>query len=392
MKKAVIVSAARTPIGSFGGSLATVSAAELGALVIRESILRAGINPEQVDETIMGCVLQAGLGQGVARQAAVKAGIPVEKPAYTVNMICGSGLKTIQLAAQAIASGDADIVVAGGTESMSQAPYVLMNARTGYRMGNGSLVDSMVNDALTDAFTGVHMGITAENLAEQFNISRAEQDAFAAASQQKAVAAVSAGIFDEEIVPVVIKTRKGEVVIDKDEYPKAGVTVESLSALKPAFKKDGTVTAGNASGINDGAAAMVLMSAEKALELGVEPLAEIIGYGSAGVDPQTMGFGPVPAVRKALEKAGIPLDKVELIEANEAFASQALSVARALEFDMEKVNVHGGAIALGHPVGASGARILTTLLYEMKRRDSKLGLATLCIGGGMGTAVVVERK
>lgn len=371
--------------------MATVSAAELGALVIKESILRAGIKPEQVDETIMGCVLQAGLGQGVARQAAVKAGIPVEKPAYSVNMICGSGLKTVQLAAQAIASGDADIVVAGGTESMSQAPYALMNARTGYRMGNGSLVDTMVNDALTDAFSGVHMGITAENLAEQFNISRGEQDAFAASSQQKAVAAIEARIFDEEIVPVVIKTRKGDVVVDQDEYPKAGVTVESLSVLKPAFKKEGTVTAGNASGINDGAAAMVLMSAEKAFELGIKPLAEIIGYGSAGVDPQIMGYGPVPAVRKALDKAGIDINEIDLIEANEAFASQALSVARALQFDMDKVNVHGGAIALGHPVGASGARILTTLLYEMKRRDSKFGLATLCIGGGMGTAVVLER-
>ena len=392
MKRVVIVSAVRTPIGSFGGSLATVSAADLGTVVIAEAIKRAGIAPDKVDETIMGCVLQGGLGQGVARQAAVKAGIPVEKPAYTVNMICGSGLKTIQLAAQSILSGDADVVVAGGTESMSQAPYVLMKARTGYRMGNGSLVDTLVNDALTDAFSGAHMGVTAENLAEQFDISREAQDEFAVSSQQKATQAIARGVFDEEITPVVIQSKKGEVTFSEDEYPKAGATIEKLRQLKPAFKQGGTVTAGNASGINDGAAALVIMSLEKAQALQVEPLAEITGYASAGVDPQIMGYGPVPATMKALERAGVDMKDIDLIEANEAFAAQALSVAKALKLDMNKVNVNGGAIALGHPVGASGARILTTLLYEMKRQNVKKGLATLCIGGGMGTALVVERK
>ena len=392
MKRVVIVSAVRTPIGSFGGSLATVSAADLGAIVIAEAIKRAGIAPDKVDETIMGCVLQGGLGQGVARQAAVKAGIPVEKPAYTVNMICGSGLKTIQLAAQSIFSGDADVVVAGGTESMSQAPYVLMKVRTGYRMGNGSLVDTLVNDALTDAFSGAHMGVTAENLAEQFDISREAQDEFAVSSQQKATQAIARGVFDEEITPVVIQSKKGEVTFSEDEYPKAGATIEKLQKLKPAFKQGGTVTAGNASGINDGAAALVIMSLEKAQALQVEPLAEITGYASAGVDPQIMGYGPVPATMKALERAGVDMKDIDLIEANEAFAAQALSVAKALKLDMNKVNVNGGAIALGHPVGASGARILTTLLYEMKRQNVKKGLATLCIGGGMGTALVVERN
>lgn len=391
MREVVIASAARTPIGSFNGSLSMVSAADLGVVAVKEALKRANIAPEIVDETILGCILQAGQGQGVARQIAVKSGIPVEKPAFTVNMICGSGLKTVQLAAQAIALGDADIVVAGGAENMSAAPYLLMNGRTGYRMGNGEIVDSMVFDALTDIFNRYHMGVTAENLAEKYKITKEEQDAFAAASQNKAEAAMKAGKFKEEIVPIVVSGKKGDTVIDTDEFPKAGVTVESLAKLRPAFKKDGTVTAGNASGINDGAAAIVLMSAEKAKELGITPLARLAGYASAGVEPSIMGIGPVPAVRKALEKANMKLEDMELIEANEAFAAQSLAVAKELGFDMEKVNVNGGAIALGHPVGASGARILTTLLYEMKRRDVKKGLATLCIGGGMGTAVVVER-
>ncbi|MDF2892206.1 MAG: acetyl-CoA acetyltransferase [Clostridia bacterium] len=344
-----------------------------------------------VDETILGCILQSGQGQGVARQAAVKAGIPIEKPAMTINMICGSGLKAVQLAAQAIISGDCDVVVAGGTENMSQAPYVLRNARNGYRMGHGEIVDTMIHDALTDAFNNYHMGNTAENLADKYSISREEQDALAASSQNKAEAAIKEGKFKDEIVPVVISSKKGDVVVDTDEYPRAGTTVESLAKLRPAFKKDGTVTAGNASGINDGAAALVIMSADKAKELGLEVLGKIAGYASAGVDPSIMGIGPVPAVKKALERAKMELKDIDLIEANEAFAAQALSVSKELGFDMDRVNVNGGAIALGHPVGASGARILTTLLYEMKKRDAKHGLATLCIGGGMGTAVVIER-
>lgn len=390
MKEVVIASAVRTPIGSFGGALSGVSAVDLGATAIKEAIKRASISPDMVDETIMGCILQAGLGQGVGRQAAVKAGIPVEKPAMTINMLCGSGLKAVQLALQSIATGESEIVVAGGTESMSQAPYLLKNARTGYRMGHGELVDSMIFDALTDVFNNYHMGVTAENLAEKYGISREEQDAFATASQNKTEAAMNAGKFKEEIVPIVIPNKKGDITVDTDEFPRAGVTVEGLTKLKPAFKKDGTVTAGNASGVNDGAAAIVVMSAEKAKELGIKPMARIIGYGSAGVDPSIMGIGPVPAVRKALERAGLKLDDIDLIEANEAFAAQSLAVAKELGLNMEKVNVNGGAIALGHPVGASGARILTTLLYEMQRRGSKRGLATLCIGGGMGTAVVVE--
>ncbi len=391
MREVVIASAARTPIGSFCGALSSVPAIDLGVIAVKAAIERAGITPDMVDETVLGCVLQAGLGQGVARQVAVQAGIPVEKPAFTVNMICGSGLKTIQLAAQAIALGDADIVVAGGTENMSSAPYVMMNARTGYRMGNGTLIDTMVNDGLTDAFGGYHMGVTAENLAEKYNISRLDQDTFSASSQAKAVNAQNKGYFDAEIVPVEVKTRKGIVTVSQDEHPKGDTTVESLSKLKTVFKKEGTVTAGNASGINDGAAALVLMSREKAEALGIEPLAVIKGYASAGVEPSLMGYGPVPAVKKALLKADMTLSEIELIEANEAFATQALAVAKGLELNMEIVNVNGGAIALGHPVGASGARILTTLLYEMKRRDAKTGLATLCIGGGMGTAVVVSR-
>ena len=391
MREVVIVSAARTPVGSFNGALASVSAIELGAIVIKEAIKRAGITPEMVDETILGCILQSGQGQGIARQAAVKAGIPVEKTAMTINMICGSGLKAVQLAAQAIISGDSDVVVAGGTENMSQAPYVLRNARNGYRMGHGEIVDTMIHDALTDAFNNYHMGNTAENLAEQYGITREEQDELAVSSQHKAEAAIKEGKFKDEIVPVVISSKKGDVVVDTDEYPRAGTTVETLAKLKPAFKKDGTVTAGNASGINDGAAALVIMSADKAKELGLEVLGKIVSYASAGVDPSIMGFLPVSAVKKALEKSKLTLKDIDLIEANEAFAAQALSVSKELGFEMDKVNVNGGAIALGHPVGASGARILTTLLYEMKKRNSKHGLATLCIGGGMGTAVVVER-
>ncbi len=391
MKEVVIVAAARTPVGSFNGALSGVSAIELGSIVIKEAVKRAGITPDMVDEIIMGCILQSAQGQGVARQAAVKAGIPIEKPAMTINMICGSGLKAVQLAAQAIISGDSDIVVAGGTENMTQAPYALKNARNGYRMGNGEIVDTMICDALTDAFNNYHMGVTAENLAEKYNITREEQDTLSANSQNKAEAAIKQGKFKDEIVPVVISTRKGDVVVDTDEFPRAGTTVEGLAKLRPAFKKDGTVTAGNASGINDGAAALVIMSADKAKELGLEVLGKIVGYASAGVDPSIMGIGPVTAVKKALNRANLKIEDMDLIEANEAFAAQAIAVSRELGFDMDKVNVNGGAIALGHPVGASGARILTTLLYEMKKQNLKRGLATLCIGGGMGTAVVIER-
>lgn len=390
MREVVIVSAARTPIGSFNGSLSKVPAVELGVIAAKEAIKRAGITPDMVDETIMGCILQAGQGQGVGRQVAVKAGVPVEKPAYTVNMICGSGLRTVQIAAQEIMTGECDIVLAGGTENMSAAPYLLRDARTGYRMGNGELVDSMIYDSLTDVFNNYHMGVTAENLAEKYSITREEQDQFAAASQNKTEAAMKEGKFKDEIVPVVIPSKKGDIVVDTDEFPRAGVTAEALAKLRPAFKKDGTVTAGNASGINDGAAAIVVMAADKAKELGLKPLVKIVSYASAGVDPSIMGIGPVPAVKKALERADMKLEDIDLIEANEAFASQSLAVAKELNFDMSKVNVNGGAIALGHPVGASGARILTTLLYEMKRRNSKYGLATLCIGGGMGTALIVE--
>ena len=390
MREVVIVSGARTAIGNFNGSLAGVSAVDLGVTAVKEAIKRAGITPEMVDDTIMGCILQAGLGQGVARQVAVKSGIPVEKPAYTINMICGSGLRAVQIAAQQIISGECDIVVAGGTENMSAAPYLLRNARTGYRMGHGEIIDSMIYDSLTDVFNNYHMGITAENLAEQYNITREEQDAFAASSQNKAEAAIKEGKFKDEIVPVVIPSKKGDIVVDTDEFPRAGVTAEALAKLRPAFKKDGTVTAGNASGINDGAAALVVMAADKAEELGLKPLARIAGYASAGVDPSIMGIGPVKAVKKALERANLKLEDIDLIESNEAFAAQSIAVARDLGFDMNKVNVNGGAIALGHPVGASGARILVTLLYEMKRRNVKKGLATLCIGGGMGTALVVE--
>ncbi len=391
MRDVVIVSAVRTALGSFGGSLKDVPAVDLGALVIKEALNKAGVASNEVDEVLMGNVVQAGLGQNVARQAAVKAGLPVEVPAMTINKVCGSGLRTVSLAAQLIKTGDVDVVVAGGMENMSQGPYLLKTARYGQRMGNGQMIDSMVNDALTDAFEGYHMGITAENIAERWNLTREMQDEFAAASQAKAEAAINAGRFKDEIVPVVIPQRKGEpIVFDQDEFPRFGTTAEKLAKLRPAFKKDGTVTAGNASGINDGAAAVVVMSADKAKELGIKPIAKILSYGSKGVDPSIMGYGPFAATKKALENTGLSVNDMELIEANEAFAAQSLAVAKDLEFDMNKVNVNGGAIALGHPVGASGTRILVTLLHEMQKRDAKRGLATLCIGGGMGTALVVE--
>lgn len=392
MREVVIASAVRTALGSFGGSLKDVPAVDLGALVIKEALNKAGVKPECVDEVLMGNVIQAGLGQNPARQAAVKAGLPVEIPSMTINKVCGSGLRCVALAAQMIKAGDADVIVAGGMENMSQGPYVLRTARFGQRMGDGKMVDAMVNDALTDAFNGYHMGITAENIAEQWGLTREMQDEFSAASQAKAEAAIKAGKFKDEIVPVVIPQRKGDpIVFDTDEFPRFGTTAEKLAKLRPAFKKDGTVTAGNASGINDGAAALVVMSAEKAKELGVTPICKIVSYGSKGLDPSIMGYGPFYATKKALEGTGLKVEDLDLIEANEAFAAQSLAVAKDLEFDMSKVNVNGGAIALGHPVGASGARILVTLLHEMMKRDAKRGLATLCIGGGMGTALIVER-
>ncbi|MGI6344664.1 MAG: acetyl-CoA C-acetyltransferase [Bacillota bacterium] len=393
MKKAVIVSAVRTPIGSFGGTLATTPATKLGSIVIGEALGRAQLAPEQVDEVIFGCVLQAGLGQNVARQAALGAGLNQATPAMTINKVCGSGLKAVMLAAQAVMLGDAEVVVAGGTENMSLAPYLLENARYGYRMNDGVLVDSMIRDGLWCAFGDTHMGITAENIAEKYGISREEQDEFAAWSQNKAEQALAEDRFAAEIVPVSVPQRRGDpIVFAKDEYPRSGVTPASLARLRPAFKRDGTVTAGNASGINDGAAAVVVMSEAKAQELGLPILATIKAYATAGVAPEVMGLGPVPATRKALQRAGLELADLDLIEANEAFAAQALAVSRELGFDREKVNVNGGAIALGHPIGASGTRILVTLLYEMQRRDDKLGLATLCIGGGQGAALIVERS
>lgn len=392
MKEVVIASGVRTAIGSFGGQFKDVSAVDLAAAAVKEAVSRAGITPDQVQDVYLGCILQAGLGQGVARQAAMKAGIPQEVPAVTVNMLCGSGLKTVALGAQTIMTGENDIVVVGGTENMSMSPYLLPSARFGMRMGDDKVVDSLIRDALTDIFNNYHMGVTAENLAEKYSISREEQDEFAAWSQNKAEKAIEEGKFKDEIVPVLIPQRKGDPkVVDTDEFPKKGVTVEGLSKLKPAFKKDGTVTAANASGINDGAAALVLMSREKAEELGVTPLATIVSFASAGVDPAIMGIGPVPSSRKALEKAGLTIDDMDLIEANEAFAAQSLAVGKELKWNKDKVNVNGGAISLGHPVGASGARILVTLLHEMKKRDVSLGLATLCIGGGMGTTVIVRR-
>lgn len=392
MKEVVIVSAVRTPIGSFGGALKDVSAVNLGVTAVKEAMNRISLDPKEVDEVILGNVLQAGLGQNVARQIAVHAGIPNEVPSFTVNKVCGSGLKTVQLAAQAIAAGDADVIIAGGAESMSQSAYIIPNARFGLRMGNGQVVDTMISDGLTDAFNHYHMGITAENVAEKYGFSREAQDELALSSQQKAEAAIKAGRFKDEIVPVIIPKRKGDPdVVDTDEYPKFGSTIEKLASLKPAFKKDGTVTAGNASGINDGAAILILMSREKADKLGLKPLVRITSAASAGVAPEIMGTGPIPASRKALEKAGLTVNDIDLFEANEAFAAQALSVKQELNIPSEKLNINGGAIALGHPIGASGARVLISLIYEMKRSNAKHGLTTLCIGGGQGIAMIVSQ-
>lgn len=387
-----IVSAVRTAIGKFGGTLTGVPAEQLGAIVIKEALSRAGVAPEQVSEVIMGCVLQAGLGQNPARQAAIHAGVPKEVPAFTVNNVCGSGLKCVNLAASLIQSGEAEIVVAGGMENMSAAPYVLPGARFGYRMNDGKMIDAMVHDALWDAFYDVHMGVTAENIAKKYGITREEQDAFAAASQQKCEAARKAGKFADEIVPVAVHQRKADIVFDTDEFPRDGVTVESIAKLRPAFQKDGTVTAANASGINDGAAAVVMMSTEKAKELGLKPMAVWVAGTSAGVEPSVMGLGAGVAAKKLMEKTGISVDDLTLIEANEAFASQSIASAKIAGWDrcMEKVNVNGGAIALGHPVGASGARILVTLLHELKKRGGGTGLATLCVGGGMGVSAIVR--
>lgn len=392
MREVVIASAVRTPIGSFGGMFKNVSAVQLGTVVAKEALKRANVKPEMVDEVIFGNVLQAGLGQNVARQVSVHAGIPIEVPSFTINKVCGSGLKAVALAAQAILAGEAEIVLAGGTENMSQAPYLLKSARWGQRMGNAQIEDYMVQDGLWDVFNDYHMGITAENIVEKYGLTREEQDQLALESQNKAEEAVKSGRFKDEIVAVEIPQRKGDPIIaDTDEYPRFGTTMEALAKLRPAFKKDGTVTAGNASGINDGAAALVVMSKEKAEELGITPLVTIVSYASAGVDPSIMGTGPIPATKKALAKADLTVEDLDLIEANEAFAAQALSVIKELNFDTSKVNVNGGAIALGHPIGASGARILVTLLHEMAKRDAKNGLATLCIGGGQGIAMVVKR-
>lgn len=394
MKDVVIVGAARTAIGTFGGTLKDVPARTLGAVVIREAIKRAGIKADQVEEVIMGDVLQGGLGQNVARQMSLDAGVPKEVPAMTINKVCGSGLRAVELAAQIIKAGDADIIVAGGAENMSATAYALPKARWGARMFDGKMVDMMVNDGLWDAFNNYHMGMTAENVAEQWGLTREELDEFALKSQQKAEAAIKGGKFKDEIVPVEVPQRKGDpIVFDTDEHPKFGSTIEKMAKLKPAFKKDGgIVTAANASGINDSGAAVVVMSADKAKELGLKPLVKIVSYASAGVDPKIMGVGPVPASKKALEKAGLSIADMDLYEANEAFAAQSVAVGKELGFDPEKLNVNGGAIALGHPIGASGCRILITLIYEMLRRDdANKGLATLCIGGGMGTAVVVEK-
>ena len=391
MTDIVIVSAARTPVGSFNGALSGVSASHLGAVAIKEALSRAGVAPEEVDEVIMGQILVAGTGQNPARQAAVEAGIPYDKTAYQMNQLCGSGLRTVALGMQSILAGDVSIVVAGGQESMSQAPHAA-HLRNGQKMGDLSFVDTMIKDGLWCAFNGYHMGNTAENVARQWQLTREEQDQFAVASQNKAEEAQKAGRFKDEIVPVTIKTRKGEVIVSDDEYPKHGTTIESLGKLRPAFDKEGTVTAGNASGINDGASSVVLMTAAEAAKRGLTPLARIASWATAGVDPAIMGTGPIPSSRKALEKAGWSADDLDLIEANEAFAAQALAVNKDMGWDTSKVNVNGGAIALGHPVGASGNRVFVTLLHEMVKRDAKKGLATLCIGGGMGIAMCVERE
>ncbi|WP_339430123.1 acetyl-CoA C-acetyltransferase [Pseudomonas taetrolens] len=392
MQDVVIVAATRTAIGSFQGSLANIPATELGAAVIRQLLISTGLRGDQVDEVILGQVLTAGCGQNPARQASILAGLPHSVPALTLNKLCGSGLKALHLAAQAIRCGDAEVIIAGGMENMSLAPYVLPAARTGLRMGHAKMLDSLLHDGLIDAFNDYHMGITAENLVDQYQLSREEQDAFAAASQRKACAAIESGRFTDEITPILIPQRKGDPLsFAVDEQPRAGNTAESLAKLKPAFKKDGSVTAGNASTINDGAAAVVLMSADKAKALGLPVLARIAAYASAGVDPAIMGIGPVAATRGCLAKAGWHLDELDLIEANEAFAAQSLAVGKALEWDTNKVNVNGGAIALGHPIGASGCRVLVSLLHEMIKRDAKKGLATLCIGGGQGVALAIER-
>ncbi len=390
MTEVVIAGAARTPVGAFNGGLSSVPASYLGSVAIKEALKRAKVEPGEVDEVVLGQILTAGAGQNPARQAAIGADIPVEKTAYQINQLCGSGLRTVALGYQAIGLGDSRIVVVGGQESMSQAPHV-SHLRNGVRMGDTQLIDSMIKDGLWDAFNGYHMGVTAENVAQKWQITREQQDQFAYTSQMRAKAAIEAGRFKDEIVPVTIKTRKGEVVVDSDEHPKPDVTLEGLAKLRPAFQKDGTVTAGNASGINDGAAALVLMTAEEAEKRGVRPLARIVSWATVGVDPAIMGSGPIPASRLALERAGWSKDDLDLVEANEAFAAQACAVNKDLGWDPEKVNVNGGAIALGHPIGASGARILVTLLYEMQRRDARKGLATLCIGGGMGIAMCVER-
>jgi acetyl-CoA C-acetyltransferase len=392
MRDVVIVSAARTAVGSYGGALKTTPAVTLGEIVVKEVLARAGVKPEMVDEVIMGCVLQGGLGQNIARQISIAAGIPIEVPSMTLNKVCGSGLRAVSLAAQIIKAGDAEIIVAGGAENMSMAPYLSNSTRWGARMGDTKLVDMMVYDGLTDVFNQYHMGLTAENIVDQWGLTREELDAFSANSQQKAEAAIKAGKFKDEIVPVVIPQRKGDpIVFDTDEFAKFGTTEETLGKLRPAFKKDGVVTAGNASGINDSGAAVLVMSKEKAEELGLKPICTIKSYASAGVDPKIMGIGPVPSTKKALEKAGMDVSQLDLIEANEAFAAQSVAVGRELGFDLDKLNVNGGAISIGHPIGASGCRILITLLYEMMKRDSKTGLATLCIGGGQGTAMIVER-
>lgn len=392
MREVVIVSAVRTPIGAYGGSLKDISAVQLGTIVAKEALKRANVEATIVDEVIFGNVLQAGLGQNVARQVAVNAGIPVEVPSFTVNKVCGSGLKSVALAAQAIMAGEADVILAGGTENMSQAPYLLKSARWGQRMGDGVIEDYMVNDGLWDVFNDTHMGVTAENIAEKYSFTREEQDNVALMSQNRAEEAIKNGKFKDEIVAVEVpQRRKDPLVVDTDEFPRFGSTIEALGKLRPAFKSDGTVTAGNASGINDGAASFIIMSKEKAEELGLTPLATIASYASAGVDPSVMGTGPIPATKKALAKIDMTVDDLDLVEANEAFAAQALSVIKELNLDVEKTNVNGGAIALGHPIGASGARTLVTLLYEMKKRDAKNGLTTLCIGGGQGIAMIVKR-
>jgi acetyl-CoA C-acetyltransferase len=390
-REAVIVSAVRTAIGTYGGGLADVPAIKLGEICIREAMERASIRSDEVDEVLMGNVLQAGLGQNPARQAALHAGLHHSTPAMTINKVCGSGLKAVMLATQAILLGDAESIVAGGMESMSRAPYLLEKARFGYRMGDEHLIDEMLRDGLIDAFSGVHMGITAENICTEFNVSRKEMDQFALESQHRALQAIESGRFREEIVPVEVPTRKGLVIFDTDQQPRSDTTVEALAKLRPAFKPDGSVTAGNASGINDGAAALVVMSRQRAESRGLKPLATVRSYAAAGVEPRIMGMGPIPAIRLALKKAAVKIEDIDLVEANEAFAAQAVAVGKELGFDRAKLNVNGGAIALGHPIGASGARILVTLLYEMQRRQARYGLATLCIGGGQGMALVVER-